>query len=73
MSTVLITTAGDDVRGRVLSLYYATMGLSAFGWLGIGAVAAVLGAPAALALSGSIVALGALGFLSRLPAVAGPE
>ncbi len=80
MSTVLITTAGDDVRGRMLGLYYATMGVSAFGWLGIGAVAAFLGAPVALALSGSIVALGALGFLSRLSvfgrpgtAIAGPE
>jgi hypothetical protein len=63
---MLMMAAGDAVRGRVLGLYYSTMGVSAIGWLGVGAVAALLGMPAALALSGSVVALAALGLLPRL-------
>jgi len=66
MSTMLMMAAGDAVRGRVLGLYYSTMGVSAIGWLGVGAVAVLLGMPAALALSGSVVALAALGLLPKL-------
>lgn len=66
MSTMLTMAAGDDVRGRVLGLYYSTMGVSAFGWLGIGTIASLLSMPIALVVSGSIVVLGALGLLSRL-------
>jgi len=66
MSTMLTTAAGDDVRGRVLGLYFSTMGISAFGWLGIGAIAGIVGMPTALAASGGLVALAALGGLTRL-------
>lgn len=66
MSTMLMMAAGDAVRGRVLGLYYSTMGVSAVGWLGVGAVATLLSMPAALALSGSVVALAALGLVPRL-------
>jgi MFS family permease len=66
MSTMLTMAAGDDVRGRVLGLYFSTMGISAFGWLGVGAIAGLVGMPMALAASGGIVALAALGGLTRL-------
>lgn len=79
MSTVLMTVSSDEARGRVLGLYYSTMGVSALGWLGVGAAATALGMPAALALSGAIVAAGTLGMLpllhplNRLGEVAQPE
>jgi MFS family permease len=66
MSTVMMTASSDETRGRVLGLYYSTMGVSALGWLGVGAAATVLGMPAALALSGAIVAAGTLGMLPAL-------
>jgi len=66
MSTVLMTAASDDVRGRVLGLYFSTMGVSSFGWLAIGGLATVLGMPIALAISGSIVVLSVLGLIPRL-------
>ena len=69
MSTMLSIAAGDKVRGRVLGLYYSIMGVSAVGWLGIAVVAALSTMPIALAVSGSIVTLGALGLRPRLRAL----
>jgi MFS family permease len=68
MSTMLMTSASDAIRGRVLGLYYSIMGGSAFGWLGVGALAALLGMPVALAISGSLVAFWAIGLLPRFHA-----
>jgi MFS family permease len=66
ISTMLMTAASDAMRGRVLGLYFSTMGLSSLGWLVIGAMATVLSLPMALVISGSIVALGALGLAPKL-------
>ena len=68
MSTVLQVSAREDMRGRVLGLYYATFGLNQLGALGIGAVASVLGLPVALAIAGAILPLCALGLMPSLHA-----
>jgi len=68
MATVLQVSAREDMRGRVLGLYYATFGLNQLGALGIGAVASVLGLPAALAIAGAILPLCALGLMPSLHA-----
>ncbi len=66
MSTVLMMAAPDDVRGRVLGLYFSTMGISSFGWLAIGGLATILSMPIALAISGSVVVLTVFGLIPRL-------
>ena len=68
MSTVLQLSAREAMRGRVLGLYYATFGLNQLGALGIGAAAAVLGLPTALAVAGALVPLCALGLMPSLHA-----
>lgn len=73
MSTTLMLAASDENRGRVLGLYYATMGFSAFGWFGIGILATALGMPAALAISGAIVAVNAVRLLPGLHTLHPPE
>ena len=66
MATVLQISAREDMRGRILGLYYATFGLNQLGALGIGAVASVLGLPAALAIAGAVLPLCALGLMPSL-------
>ena len=66
MSTMLMTAASDHVRGRVLGLYFSTMGFSSFGWLAIGGLATVLSMPVALAISGGIIILSVLRLVPRL-------
>jgi len=73
MSTVLQVSAREEMRGRVLGLYYATFGLNQLGALGIGALASVLGLPVALALAGVMVPLCALGLMPSLHAFNAPR
>ena len=48
-NTVLQTLVRDDMRGRVMSFYsMSTMGTAPLGSLMIGAVAGIIGAPAAI-------------------------
>jgi MFS family permease len=73
MSTVLQLSAREDMRGRVLGFYYATFGLNQLGALGIGALATVLGLPAALAIAGAVVPVFALGLLPSVHLFNTPE
>ncbi len=66
MATVLQTAASPEMRGRVLGLYFSTIGLNQLGGLGIGILAAALGTPAALAIGGGIVVAGAAGLLPSM-------
>lgn len=69
-NTVLQTLVQDDMRGRVMSFYsMAFMGMAPIGSLIIGAVAARLGAPAAIGLGGAACVIAAILFGRRLPAL----
>ncbi len=63
------------MRGRVLGLYFSTIGLNQLGGLGIGILATALGTPAALAIAiaGTIVLAGASSVVQRNPAKRGPQ
>lgn len=68
INTVLQTLVGEDMRGRVMSLYtMAFMGMMPLGSLVGGAVASRLGAPLAVALGGGGCLLLALWFRGRIP------
>ena len=73
MSTVLQVSAREQMRGRVLGLYYATFGLNQLGALGIGALAAALGLPVALAIAGALLPVCALGLMPSLHAFNEPR
>ena len=62
-NTIVQTITEDDKRGRVMSFYaVAFPGMMPFGSLLAGAVAARIGAPLTLAVSGSLCIVGALWF-----------
>lgn len=67
INTVLQTLVGEDMRGRVMSLYtMAFMGMMPIGSLVGGAVASRVGAPLAVALGGGGCLLLALWFRGRI-------
>ncbi len=67
-NTVLQTIVDDDKRGRVMSLYtQAIRGITPFGGLIAGALAASIGAPYTFLLGGLCCILGALLFARYLP------
>jgi MFS family permease len=69
-NTVLQTIADDAKRGRVMSFYAMSFqGVTPFGSLIAGAVAARIGAPYTLMAGGTICVAGALIFASQLPAL----
>lgn len=69
-NTVLQTIVADDKRGRIMALYtMAFAGMTPLGSLMQGSLAAVIGAPATLALGGAASAVAALAFATRLPAL----
>jgi MFS family permease len=51
-STIMVTTAPPELRGRVMSVNILVFGLSPFGSLLLGALADLLDVPAALTISG---------------------
>ncbi|MDR7417915.1 MAG: MFS transporter [Armatimonadota bacterium] len=59
MYAVLVRTASDAMRGRVLGFFSSTTGFSHLGGVLIGVVAVPLGAPAAITISGALTAAGA--------------
>lgn len=66
-NTILQTVVDEDKRGRVMSYYaMAFAGSMPFGSLLAGWMAARIGAPATLAIGGTICLLGAAWFLSRM-------
>jgi len=69
-NTLLQTIVEEDKRGRVMSFYTAAvMGTMPFGSLLAGAVAARIGAPGTLLISGICCIAGALWFARTLPAL----
>jgi MFS family permease len=69
-NTVIQTIVTDDKRGRVMSYYtMAFMGMAPFGSLLAGSMAQAVGAPLTVMLNGSVVLVGAVWFLTRLPAL----
>jgi MFS family permease len=69
-NTVIQTIVSEDKRGRVMSYYtMAFMGMAPFGSLLAGAMARAFGAPRTVIFNGVAVLLGALWYMTRLPAV----
>jgi MFS family permease len=64
MFAVLSTSAAAQMRGRVLGLYFATVGFNDLGGLWVGGMAALLGAPLAVTATGTLAVAGALLSLS---------
>ena len=60
MTTLLQISAPDEMRGRVMSSYALTFGMSPLGGLQAGAIAGFLGAPVAIGIGGVLVCLNAL-------------
>ena len=55
IGTLLQLLSSDEVRGRVLGLYGLTFGFTALGGFVAGGIAALLGAPVAIALGGGLI------------------
>jgi MFS family permease len=69
-NTLLQTIVEEDKRGRVMSFYtMAVMGTMPFGSLLAGAMAARIGAPHTLLISGICCIVGALWFAKSLPSL----
>ncbi len=67
-NTILQTILEDEKRGRVMAFYaMAFAGMSPFGSLLAGLVAARIGAPKTVIISGCLCILGALAFARELP------
>ncbi|MGI8554022.1 MAG: MFS transporter [Dehalococcoidia bacterium] len=65
---LLLSRAPDHLRGRVMSVFtLADSGMSPLGSILVGLVAGILGAPAALALSGATIMTCVLGVAARVP------
>ncbi len=67
MTTLLQTSAPDEMRGRVMSSYALTFGMSPLGGLQAGAIAGFLGAPVAIGIGGVLVCLNALRMTRLMP------
>ena len=63
LTTALQTAVPDEMRGRVLSFQTAVWGISSLAGFVAGAIAGVLGAPAAIAIGGGVLIVSALSLL----------
>jgi MFS family permease len=69
-NTILQTIVEEDKRGRVMAFYsMAFVGMAPFGSLVAGALAARIGAPFTVVISGTACIAGALVFLTQLPSI----
>ena len=69
-NTLIQTMVEDDKRGRVMGMYAMSVrGISPFGALLAGSLAAKIGAPYTLAIGGACCLLGAAWFSRKLPAI----
>jgi MFS family permease len=69
-NTVLQTIVDDDKRGRVMSFYtMAFQGMTPFGSLFAGILAARIGAPFTLAIGGACCIAGGVWFVNKLPEI----
>jgi MFS family permease len=69
LGTLIQTISADHMRGRVMSFYALTFGMTPMGGFGAGAIASFLGAPIAIGIGGGVVAINALrslGLVSKL-------
>ena len=66
LSTLLQTSVPNEMRGRVLSFQTFTWGLSGLSGFQTGSIAALLGAPLAIGIGGSILALNGLRLIRTL-------
>lgn len=72
-NTLIQSMIPNRLRGRVMSVYSMMfMGMAPMGALVAGALAAPLGAPATVAIGGSICTVGGIVFGARLPRLRGP-
>jgi MFS family permease len=72
-NTLIQSMVPDRLRGRVMAVYAMMfMGMGPFGALAAGTLAGRVGAPATIAIGGSITVVGALVFAARLPALRAP-
>ncbi|MBW8713055.1 MAG: MFS transporter, partial [Acidobacteria bacterium] len=72
-NTLIQSMIPNRLRGRVMSVYSMMfMGMAPMGALVAGALAAPLGAPATVAIGGSICAVGGVVFGAGLPRLRGP-
>jgi len=68
ISGLLLARAPDHLRGRVMSVFtLADMGMTPLGSLMVGGLAAIIGAQAALATSGTVVVTAVVGVAARFP------
>ncbi|MGH9629347.1 MAG: MFS transporter, partial [Bryobacteraceae bacterium] len=69
-NTILQTIVDDEKRGRVMAFYsMAFQGMAPFGSLMAGTLAARVGAPQTLVLSGVLCVVGAAWFARKLPEI----
>jgi len=69
-NTIIQTIVSEDKRGRVMSYYtMAFVGMAPFGSLMAGAMASKFGAPITVSVSGLIVLVGSVWFMTQLQAV----
>jgi MFS family permease len=66
-TTLLQTHASDEMRGRVMSIFFLNRGLVPLGTLGAGLASEWIGAPLTVSIMGSVVVLLALVTLLRVP------
>ena len=66
--TLLQRNVDDAERGSAMGIWFFAIGFGPLGLVGLGAAANAIGAPAALAISGALLALFAVG-LSRVRAI----
>ena len=77
VTTLLQTVVPDDLRGRVVSFQAMMWGVTGLAGFHTGAIAAAIGAPAAIAMGGAVVVVGAVvvlrvsGRFDRVPEVSG--
>ena len=66
LSTLLQTTVPDAMRGRIISFQIFTWGVTGVSGFHTGAIAAILGAPVAIALGGGVLVINGLRLFRRL-------
>ena len=67
LGTLLQSLSADEMRGRVVSFYGLTFGMTPMGGFGAGAIASVLGAPVAIGVAGLVVVANGLRSVGLIP------
>lgn len=67
--TLMQSNVPDEQRGRAMGSWVLSIGVAPVGHLGVGALAAALGAPGALLLNGSVLAVVSVAAAVKLPRI----